>query len=716
MLNQNTVRKSRYMPGLDGLRAISVLAVIAYHLNLSWAPGGFLGVGVFFVLSGYLITDQLVARWQRDRSLDLRSFWLRRARRLLPAMLLMTAVVCAYLALTDRSRLSSLGGDVLSAVTYVNNWWLIFHKVSYFDSFGPPSPFGHYWSLAVEEQFYLLWPLLLAVGLRFVPMRGKLAAFILAGAAASALAMALLYTPGSDPSRVYYGSDTRVFGLLIGAALAVVWPSGRLSENVRRSSRFVLDSLGLVSLAALLYMIGTMQEYDSFVYRGGLVLLSVVSAVLVAALAHPASGIARFLSVKPLRWLGVRSYGIYLWHYPVIALTTPAVDTDGPNVMRMTLQFAASLALAALSWKFVEEPILRGIWPKAAQGVYTWYRRQQSARRHVAALASACLIILLCVSCVGLGSAGERNAAASGSSGEAAAAGIDSSGGGSAHDGGSPSTGGLAGLGGDLTAADPGDAGGISEASGGTGQDGDTAAGSGGQGGTAVAVAKPSGSNAAAGTGGGGSHPAGNAGASAGASGAVGGAGSKPGTSSPSGSNAPSAASQGSSSGKATDAPAPKSGKGITVIGDSVILGVQSALEKIRPGIVVDGKVGRQFTQAFDTIDSHEKNGDLGQIVVLELGTNGTFTEKKLSQMLDTLGDKRQILVVNTRVPRQWQNEVNQMLADAAADRDNVTLVDWFAASKGKDAYFAKDGVHLNSKGAAYYAKMLSDAIDKLDA
>lgn len=142
---------------------------------------------------------------------------------------------------------------------------------------------------------------------------------------------------------------------------------------------------------------------------------------------------------------------------------------------------------------------------------------------------------------------------------------------------------------------------------------------------------------------------------------------------------------------------------------------MKSSLEKVRPGIVVDGKVGRQLSQSFDTVEAHEKAGDLGQIVILELGTNGTFTEKKLSQLLDALGDKRQILLVNTRVPRKWQNEVNNLLAKAAEERDNVTLVDWYAASKGKDAYFAKDGVHLNSKGAAYYAQMLSAAIDKLN-
>ncbi|CAM3918511.1 acyltransferase family protein [Cohnella lubricantis] len=674
--------KSRYMPGLDGLRAISVLAVIAYHLNLNWAPGGYLGVGVFFVLSGYLITDQLVARWQRDRSLALGSFWLRRARRLLPAMLLMTAVVCAYLGITDPQRLGTLGGDVLSAVTYVNNWWLIFHKVSYFESFGPPSPFGHYWSLAVEEQFYLVWPLLLAIGLRFIPQRGKLAAIILALAAASAAAMALMYTPGSDPSRVYYGSDTRVFGLLIGAVLAVIWPSGKLTEaKAGAGSRVALNVFGLASLAALLYMMWRMQEYDIFVYRGGLVLLSVASAVLVATLAHPASGIARLLSVKPLRWLGVRSYGIYLWHYPVIALTTPVISTDGPSVTRIALQAAASIILAALSWKFVEEPILRGTWRKAVQAgslSRLSHRMSRGARKHAAAIAAAGLTVVLCVSCIGTGSVGGERSAAASDTGElvvpaSAAGGVPSNEGISNALGGGASSG----------AASSGAA--------------SNAIGSGASDKGAPRHAGSGSTNPASGDHAGKQTDSDHAPIPADDKGA-----SSAGSSTPAGDEA------------ASDEAAPKSGEGITIIGDSVILGVKSTLEEQRPGIVVDGKIGRQLTQAFDTIDSYEKAGALGDIVILELGTNGTFTAKKLSQLLDAIGDQRHILLINTRVPRKWQDEVNKMLSNAAEARDNVALVDWYAASKGKDGYFAKDGVHLNSEGAASYAEMLTSAVDKL--
>jgi peptidoglycan/LPS O-acetylase OafA/YrhL len=191
---------------------------------------------VFFVLSGYLITDLLVAQWDRSGRMDLKDFWQRRARRLLPALLAVLAVVVAWVTVFDRSQLPPLRGDVLAAVLYVSNWWFIFHHVSYFASFGPPSPLGHLWSLAVEEQFYLLWPLLLSFGLRYVPRRGRLAGLVLALAAASALAMALLYQPGTDPTRVYDGTDTRAFALLIGAALALVWPSRQLRPDVSKNA------------------------------------------------------------------------------------------------------------------------------------------------------------------------------------------------------------------------------------------------------------------------------------------------------------------------------------------------------------------------------------------------------------------------------------------------------------------------------------------------
>jgi peptidoglycan/LPS O-acetylase OafA/YrhL len=392
----------RYMPGLDGLRAIAVLAVIAFHEQFSWAPGGLLGVGVFFTLSGYLITDLLLSGWLATGRAHLANFWLRRARRLLPALFVMLAVVTAWVTLLDRARLSSLRGAVAAAASYSSNWYLIVENQSYFSRFAPPEPLDHLWSLAVEEQFYLIWPWVLLVGL-FVIRRRRSARAIswlalptLALAAGSAILMWHIYQPAVDPTRVYEGTDTRACGLLIGAALAMVWSSSRAARS-RKGVQRALDVPGFAGLAAIAVMVWRVGQYSSFLYHGGLVLLSLATAAVVAAAACPATLVGAALSWRPLRWIGVRSYGIYLWHYPVIVLTSPANSTE--DLPRAAWQIAASIGLAALSWKYIEEPVRHGAIERA-------WRRMRSRRLaglgvpRLAAAAGAAGVVL--VACAGL--------------------------------------------------------------------------------------------------------------------------------------------------------------------------------------------------------------------------------------------------------------------------------------------------------------------------
>ena len=370
----------RYVAGLDGLRAFAVIAVIVYHLNVGWAPGGLLGVGVFFTLSGYLITDLLLEHWSKAGGLGLGDFWIRRARRLLPALVVMLAVVILWVAIAHRSELPALRGNVVASSIYMSNWWLIFQHVSYFARFGPPSPLGHLWSLAVEEQFYLIWPWLLWLGLlcireplRTTRGRRRLALATLVLAACSTVAMAVLYHPGFDPSRVYDGTDTRAFGLLIGAALAMVWPSRRGRAGTTRQMRRTLDYIGLGGLIVIGALIWRTNQYSAFPYRGGMLLLSIATALVITASVYPGSWLGRILGMRPIRWIGVRSYGIYLWHYPVIVLTTVGVQSRF-DLPRATVQAAITILLAALSWRLVEEPVRQAGRQPAVDGV-PWHRR-----------------------------------------------------------------------------------------------------------------------------------------------------------------------------------------------------------------------------------------------------------------------------------------------------------------------------------------------------
>jgi peptidoglycan/LPS O-acetylase OafA/YrhL len=396
-------RGQRYMPGLDGLRALAVFAVITYHLGFGWAGGGLLGVGVFFTLSGYLITDLLLAE-VASGGMRLGNFWIRRARRLLPALFVVLVVVTLWVAIADRSQMTGMPGEVGAAALYVSNWWQIFQHVPYFARFGPPSPLNHLWSLSVEEQFYLLWPWLLLLGVRFIherkgpiAVRPRLACVTLVLALASAVEMALLYHPTFDPSRVYDGTDTRAFGLLFGAALAMVWPSRLLTLKVKGHARGFLDAAGTVGLVGIAVLIWRTDQYSPFLYQGGMVLLSLATVLVVAAATHPASRVGVALGWGPLRWLGVRSYGIYLWHAPVIVLTTPNPNR-GVELPRAALQVAASVVLAAISWRFIEEPIRHGalarVWATARVG--RWRPRALPGRARLA-LSTALLGLTLAV-------------------------------------------------------------------------------------------------------------------------------------------------------------------------------------------------------------------------------------------------------------------------------------------------------------------------------
>jgi peptidoglycan/LPS O-acetylase OafA/YrhL len=345
-----------YLPGIDALRALAVLAVFLYHARVGWMPGGFLGVDVFFVISGYLITSLLLREFRGAGHVQLGRFWLRRARRLLPAVGVLIAVTMVVAAIVEPDRIDQLRGDALASLAYFANWHFIFAHQSYFEQFQQPSLFTHLWSLSVEEQFYLFWPLIFAAAMKLFG-RTRLLIGVLAGALGSVALAWILFDPGGDGSRVYYGTDTHAVGLLAGVALALVWSPVELRR--RRTGPLVgpvLDVVGVLALSYLVLSFIHVHDYDLALWHGGYLWLATVTALLLAVLAHPAARLGGLLGAPPVLWLGLRSYSFYLWHWPVLVLTRPGIDVSLPRGVLIPLQLALVLVLADLSYRFVELP------------------------------------------------------------------------------------------------------------------------------------------------------------------------------------------------------------------------------------------------------------------------------------------------------------------------------------------------------------------------
>jgi peptidoglycan/LPS O-acetylase OafA/YrhL/CubicO group peptidase (beta-lactamase class C family) len=353
-----------YIPGLDGVRALAVIAVLLYHAGLP-VVGGFLGVESFFVLSGFLITLLLLAEWtQRDR-IDLRAFWLRRARRLLPALFAMLAGVLIITGALLGGERTELGGDLLASLGYVMNWRLIASGQSYFDPLLRPSLLQHLWSLAVEEQFYLLWPLIFLGGMRLLG-RARLRIATLVAALSSIALMAWLYRPGLDPSRIYYGTDTRAGGVLLGAALAMLLHRTPAPETPARWPGWLADGAGIAALGGLIACFVWVPEWHPLLYRGGFALVDVLTALVIVGAIDPRARLTpRILGWSPLRWIGLRSYGLYLWHWPIFMVTRPALDLPLDGLPLLALRLALTGILVELSYRSIELPVRGGALERA---------------------------------------------------------------------------------------------------------------------------------------------------------------------------------------------------------------------------------------------------------------------------------------------------------------------------------------------------------------
>jgi peptidoglycan/LPS O-acetylase OafA/YrhL len=535
-------------------------------------------------------------------------------------LLVLIVVTCAYTVMFLPNEAAKLRGDIVSALAYVMNWHLIFQGQSYFESFGRAPFFQHLWSLSVEEQFYLVWPLLLIAGLAiWGRARTQLAIAILCLAGVSSLLMAVLYTPGGDPSRVYFGTDTHASGLLIGAALAVIWPPWRLSTTTGARAPFALEAAGIVGLAALLWCFMNVSEFDAGLYRGGYIVIALVCALVVAVVVHPAVRLSSgVLGVAALRWVGQRSYGIYLWHWPVYLVTRPNVDVPISGIPLLVFRVTITVGIAAASYRYVEMPIRTGALGRRLDELRRGPRlhRQQVAKS--LGFVGGCALVAAVL--VGVG----------------------------------------------LAAADP-----VSPPRGFPRED------------ARIAIKSKTAAESPA--------P----------------------KKTPNWNKNPNAKAPAPAPTTAPTATAPPAlGGRVTAVGDSVMLGAQRALERfLGDRLQMDASVSRHTPEAIDVIRKLRDAGMLGDEFVLHLGTNGTLDGGQFDEIMQMLTGVKRVVVVNAKVDRTWEQQVNETIAAGVARYPNAVLFDWHAAGSEHPEFFVEDGVHLTGDGARYYALLISSKL-----
>ena len=635
--------------GLDGLRAIAVTAVVIYHLGIEWLPGGFLGVDLFFVISGFLITTLLLTEVGVRGRIDFKGFYIRRARRLLPALVLMligTAIIVSTIA-TDVAE--QFLRDLPGAALYVSNWWALGQEQSYFELIGRGNVLAHLWSLAVEEQFYLLWPVMLGgicwvANRRGMSRRRLVLVVALGGAVASTLWMSWLTVSrgmpiDADPTRVYFGTDTHAMSVLLGAALAAVWRPAHFRTVIPAGARTAVIGAGAVGLAMTAWLFVTVTEYTPWLYRGGFLLAAAVFALVIAAATHPGAPVGRLLDVAPLRWVGERSYGIYLWHWPIFLVTRPGVDIPWEGPLVDVGRVALTLGVAALSYRYVEVPIRHGAIGKAIASMRERARTVGPVdavvpRRRVtiATLLVTTAVVAALVASFATLPKTEPVLAAYGEYGSTEAISDDASP--TAAPSTKPST---------KPASKP----------------------------SSTPSSKPS---------------------------------TKP-TPKPSASSAPpvvlAPGEKRSTAGFGTD--------DISWYGDSVTLWSADALRSILPGVKLDAAINRSPANIQDSVLASLGRGTLRPIVVMHMGTAGPVSEERLEATIAKLDDRARIVLVTSTARFAWVKPSNQVMAAVASRHDNVVLADWRTYSTDKDGWF-KDGLHLTEKGKPYFGNFVKKA------
>ena len=636
-------RGSRYFPALDGMRAFAVIAVVLYHMSTSILPGGLLGVTMFFVLSGYLITEILLREWAGSGRIDLGRFWVHRVRRLFPAIAFMLCTVLVITAFVAPDLLTKLRNDLFAALFWFTNWWYVFQDLSYFEAMGAPSPVTHFWSLAIEEQFYLIWPPVLLLMLHGRVKRRNIQTIVLVLAAVSAALMAILYVPGDDPSRVYYGTDTRAFSLLIGAFLAFVLPSVRVNGHGPRGlgerQRRIIGIVGIACILGLVAMMLLVEAMSPFMYYGGLLLASVLSGGLVVSLVDERSAITRILSFRPLVYLGKISYGVYIWHYPIILLMTDFNSVDATPAWWFLVEAAVVLAVASFSYHFVEQPIRKGclgrIWNAVKDKRETW--KSVLLGHIVQVVCAVALVAGAVVACVVTPYATTQTHRVEGGTIVPDGA-FDSEDGGSAEE--EPLEGSR-----EAMLSELGDNPSLEHLS-------DQ---------TLRQLTEVEGST-----------------------------------------------------------PAKKaSNTDFLLIGDSISATLSDPdyadFPERFPNAILNAEMNRSLLNGLDVLDGYLEEGWDGPVIIIELGTNHSYTKEELEEMFDKVPDGKMIFMMTIRVNLDYMESTNELLFETAANYDNVQVLDWYEVSAGHSEYFDGDGTHLGPVvGTGAFMDMIQEGLETL--
>ena len=642
---RQAISRVPYLPGLDGMRALAVAAVIIYHTNNGWLPGGFIGVEVFFVISGYLITLLLIGEHEKTGRIRLKEFWMRRARRLLPALFLMMSLLMVYTAIFERDTLGKLRGDVIAGVAYVTNWYQVWTGAGY-TALLDFAPLRHLWSLAVEEQFYLIWPLvmvaLMRLGRRRLP---EISRWLVVAALLIAVITGLLYHPGqlgtpevapeafwsvgghpvSKMDALYLSTFTRATGLLLGAALAMIWRPVAVMRGPIRGKGPLLDVLavlGLGALGALAWFLHVQVDghADPWLFRGGFLATDFATLLVIVAVTHRGAKMGMFIGVQPLNWIGTRSYGLYLYHWPIFQIIRGNAGAT-LTVPEFVGAMVVTCIITELSYRYVEMPIRRrqlGKWLDRARDVDDPRQRQALAVGAVG-----------CVAVFGFAAVSMFTAPLKQNEVQETINAAQE----------------------DIT-----DIGVLLES-------------------TTTAAAAPTTTAAASPT----AAPA----------------GADPTT-------AP-------TSTVAATTTAPQAIGRYLAIGDSVMAGAASPLKAA--GFTVDAAESRQFGDYLPQLQAIVASGQVPDVVVVHLGTNGEIDEDDAREFFTMLAQVPKVIVLRNWVDRPWAVGNNELINAIDAEFDNVTAAYWdtLAPDCEGDCYAAVDGFHLSADGADYYTALIRD-------